>query len=194
MKTLDFKRVMRGYDPEAVDQAWTEMDEQLSVVNASNKELRLQLNNLREQNSESGNRLQHYEQIEKDLRDALLSAQRIANQVKEDATKQADELLQSAHLESESILNEARRISELKEAEAVATLIEKQKEINGIQEQIQELTEQKAALQRQVDEAIRYLETVKGLLEPPFNSPAQDSISTEHDEFLGEDDVKKALF
>lgn len=185
---------MRGYDPEAVDQAWTEMDEQLSVVNASNKELRLQLNSLREQNSEWGNRLQHYEQIEKDLRDALLSAQRIANQVKEDATKQSDELLQSARLESESILNEARRISELKEAEAATALIEKQKEINEIQEQIQKLTEQKAVLQNQVDEAIRYLETVKGLLEPIINSPAQDSISTEHDEFLAEEDVKEALF
>lgn len=177
---------MRGYDPEAVDQAWAEMEDQLSVVNANNKELRLQINSLREQNTEWGNRLQHYEQIEKDLRDALLSAQRIANQVKEDATKEADELLQSSRFESESILNEARRISELKENEAATMLIEKQEQISQTEGRIQELTEQKTALQSQVDQAIRYLEIVKGLLEPAIISSNQDSILTEQDSIITE--------
>lgn len=163
METPDFKRVIRGYDPEAVDKAWAETDRQLSEANAAHKELRLQINSLREQNSEWGNRLKHYEQIERDLRDALLSAQRIANQVKDEATKQADELRQFARNESETLLSEATRISESMEIEVETKLIEKRREILQIEEQIKGLAEQKTELQTQVDQAIRYLEMAKGL-------------------------------
>ena len=163
METPDFKRVIRGYNPEAVDQAWAETDRQLSEANATHKELRLQINSLREQNSEWGNRLKHYEQIERDLRDALLSAQRIANQVKDEATKQADELRQSARNESETLLSEATRISESMETEVETKLIEKRMEILQIEEQIKGLAEQKTELQTQVDQAIRYLEMAKRL-------------------------------
>ncbi len=166
METPDFKRVIRGYDPEAVEQAWAETDRQLSEANALNKELRLQINSLREQNSEWGNRLKNYEQIEMDLRDALLSAQRIANQLKEEATKQANDLIQSARSESETLLYEANRISELKEVEAETLLINKRAEISQIEDQIQELVEQKTEIQTLVNQAMQYLETVKGLLEP----------------------------
>ena len=171
MEIPDFKRVIRGYEPEAVDQAWAEADRQLSEANAGNKELRLQINSLREQNSEWGNRLKYFEQIEKDLRDALLSAQRIANQVKEDATKQADEIIQSARSESETLLNEATRISALKEVETETLLKDKQGEIVQIEEQIQGLAEQKTELQTMVDQAIHYLEKVMGLLGPSTIAP-----------------------
>ncbi len=170
METPDFKRVIRGYDSEAVDQAWSEIDRQFSEASAANKELRLQINSLREQNSEWGNRLKYYETIEMDLRDALLSAQRIANQVKEEATKQADELMQSARSESETILDEANRISESKELEVETMLIEKRMEIIQTEEQIQQLTEQKTELQTLVNQAIRDLKKVMGLLEPSIIS------------------------
>lgn len=175
LETPDFKRVIRGYDPEAVNQAWAETDRQLSEVNAVNKELRIQINSLQEQNSEWGNRLKHYEQIEKDLRDALLSAQRIANQMKEEATTQANELIQSARSESETLISEATRISELQGIETETLLIDKRGEIIQIEEQIQGLAEQKTELQTQVDQAIHYLEKVMGLLGPSTISSKQDS-------------------
>jgi cell division initiation protein len=165
LETPDFKRVFRGYDPEAVDQAWAETDRQLSEANASHKELRLQINSLREQNTEWGNRLKHYEQIEKDLRDALLSAQRIANQVKDEATKEADELRQSARNESETLVSEATRISESMEIDIETKLVEKRLESLQIDEQIKGLAEQKNELQAQVDQAIRYLELAKGVFQ-----------------------------
>lgn len=163
MESPDFKRVFRGYDSEAVDQAWAETDRQLSEVNAANKELRLQINSLREQNSEWGNRLKYYEQIEKDLRDALLSSQRVATQIKDEATIQSNEILQSARNESETLLIEATRISESKEIEVETMLIERRMEILQIEEQISELAEQKLRLKTQVDQAIRYLEMAKEL-------------------------------
>ena len=163
MEMPDFKRVIRGYDPEAVDQAWTETDRQLSESNDAHKELRLQINSLREQNTEWGNRLKQYEQIDRDMRDALLSAQRIANQVKDDATKQADELLQSARNESETLLSEATRISESMEIEIETKFNDKRMEILQIEEQIKGLAEQKTELQTRVDQVIRYLEMAKEL-------------------------------
>ncbi len=166
METPDFKRVIRGYDPEAVNQAWAETDRQLSEANAAHKELRLQINSLREQNAEWGSRLKNYEQMEKDLRDALLSAQRIANQVKDEATKQANELIQSARIESETLLSEATRISESLEIEIETKLIEKRMEVLQIEEQITGLDEQRTELQTQVDQVIRYLELAKGLFTP----------------------------
>jgi len=164
METPDFKRGFRGYDSDAVDQAWAENERQLSEANAANKELRLQINSLREQNQEWGNRLKYYEQIEKDLRDALVSAQRIANQVKDDAAKQAEDLVQSARIESETILSEAAQLSESKEQEADSLLIEKRMEIVQLEEQIQTLTEQKSELQNLVDQAMRYLDMIKDLI------------------------------
>ncbi|KJR46087.1 Cell division initiation protein DivIVA [Desulfosporosinus sp. I2] len=165
METPDFKRVFRGYDSEAVDQAWTETDRQLSEANAANKELRLQINSLREQNSEWGNRLKDYEQIEKDLRDALLSAQRVATQIKDEATKHADDILQFAHSESETLISEATRISESKEIEAESTLVEKRVEIIQIEEQIQGLMDQKAELQTKVDQVMHYLNMAHDLFD-----------------------------
>jgi len=163
LETPDFKRVIRGYDPEAVDEAWAETDRQLSEANASHKELRLQINSLREQNSEWGNRLKNYEQIEKDLRDALLSSQRIANQIKDEATKQVDELMQSAITESETLVSEATRISKSMEIEVESKLTEKRIEVLQIEEQIKGLSEQKAEIQVHVDQALGYLERVKTL-------------------------------
>jgi len=168
LETPDFKRVIRGYDPEAVDQAWVETDRQLSEANAAHKELRLQLNSLREQNTEWGNRLKHYEQIEKDLRDALLSAQRIANQVKDEAKKDADKLMESALNESETMLSEATRISESMEIDVETKLVERRMEVLQIEEQIKGLADQKAELQTQVDQAIRYLEMAKEVFTIPL--------------------------
>ncbi|MHB8074831.1 DivIVA domain-containing protein [Desulfosporosinus fructosivorans] len=176
METPDFKRVIRGYDPEAVDQAWAETDRQLSEANAAHKELRLQINSLREQNVESSNRLKNYEQMEKDLRDALLSAQRIANQVKNEASKQADELIQSARNESETLLSEATRISESMELDVETKLIEKRMEILQLEQQIESLAEQKAQLQTQVDQAIRYLEMAKEVFIFDISSNADQQV------------------
>ena len=195
MKTSDFKRVMRGYDPEAVDQAWTEMEDQLSVVNATNKELRLQINSLREQNTEWGNRLKHYEEIENDLRDALLTAQRTASQLKDDAAKQAEELLNSARSESETMLSEANRIFESKELEIDRSLIGKREEIVRLEEKIAQLNEEiqilnkhKTELFTQADQAIRYLEIIKDLLEDPSPFITPNADLDEHSIILAEED------
>ena len=178
----DFKRVMLGYDPDTVDQALADIDRQFTEANAANKELRLQINNLREQNSEWEKRLKHYEEIEIDLRDALLNAQRIANQIKDEATKQADELRESARKESEAIIAEAARIAKSKQHQAEAMLSEKRTKINKMDEQIRQLAETKAELQALVEQTLGHLAKASELLySSPLSSERKAAIPSKVD-------------
>ncbi|KLU67788.1 chromosome partition protein Smc [Desulfosporosinus acididurans] len=167
MEMPDFKRVIRGYEPEAVDQAWAETDRQLSEANAANKELRLQINNLREQNTEWGNRLKSYETMESDLRDALLSAQRAANQIREEANQKAETLSKSARDESDAIIAEANRLAEERKTEIEADLIEKKQEIFKLQEEIQVLIIKRDKLRNLVEKSLQHFEIIQNLLGDP---------------------------
>ncbi|MDA8227246.1 MAG: DivIVA domain-containing protein [Desulfitobacterium hafniense] len=160
MELPNFKRVMRGYDPEAVEQAWADLQRQVAEANASNKELRLQINSLREQNNEWGNRLKAYEKMERDLRDALLSAQRIAAQLQDEAQQKAEELLTSARSESEKTIAEAHKLAELKEAEIDNLIADKRHEQITLEQRIEELSQVKDDLERRVEQAGKYVNEI----------------------------------
>lgn len=165
MESLTFKKIMRGYDPDEVDKAYAELQHKLDEANASNRELRLQINSLREQNAEWGNRLKSYEGMEKDLRDALLSAQRVAGQVKDNAEQDAQALLENAKNEAETLFNEStqrveQRVSELKEEETQA-----EASLSQLQERISELTLEKVELETRMEKASNQLELLRQTLE-----------------------------
>jgi cell division initiation protein len=160
----NFKRVMRGYDPEEVDKAWAEFQRNLAEANASNRELRLQVNSLREQNNEWGNRLKSYEKMELDLRDALLSAQRVANQVRDEAKRNAEQVLEQARIDAESRITETqlqadRQLSELEESTAIKTKL-----LSDLEEKISELSTRKEILEERMDKAQVQLEYLQRLL------------------------------
>lgn len=159
-----FKRVMRGYDPEEVEHAWSEIQRFVSELNANHKELKLQVNSLREQNQEWENRLKSYQSIEKDLRDALLSAQRIANQVEEEAQHKADTLLATAQDEATRIMDEAKQWADNKTAEVDDLLTKRQTEIAELQQEYNELIGLKTNLAKQIEESIIHLKAIKELL------------------------------
>lgn len=165
MESLTFKKIMRGYDPDEVDKAYAELQHKLDEANASNRELRLQINSLREQNTEWGNRLKSYEGMEKDLRDALLSAQRVAGQVKDNAEQDAQALLENAKNEAETLFNEStqrveQRVSALKEEATQA-----EASLSQLQERISELTLEKEELETRMEKAGTQLELLRQTLE-----------------------------
>jgi cell division initiation protein len=165
MESLTFKKIMRGYDPDEVDKAYMEIQHKLDEANASNRELRLQINSLREQNGEWGNRLKSYEEMEKDLRDALLSAQRVAGQVKENAEQDAQLLIENAKTEAETLFTEStqsveQRVAELKEEEMQA-----QSSLNELQERISELRLEKEELETRMEKAATQLEILRQTLD-----------------------------
>ncbi|MFZ3101498.1 MAG: DivIVA domain-containing protein [Desulfitobacteriaceae bacterium] len=147
----DFKRVLRGYDRVEVEQSWAEISSMVTDSNAAIKEMKLQLNSLREQNTEWGNRLKNYEKMESDLRDALIGAQRIAKQVQEDAEHKAEELLSSAQLEVIALLNEAQEDIRKREEEANRQLLNNQIKISNMEDEIFELTSKKDEIIKKVE-------------------------------------------
>jgi cell division initiation protein len=161
----NFKRVIRGYDTEEVDKAWAEFQRNLSEANASNRELRLQINSLREQNSEWGNRLKAYEKMEKDLRDALLSAQRVATQVREEAERTAQQVLEQAKVEAETLVTETQLETERKVTELDELISSKTGLLTELEERISELTTQKEILEGRMEKSLVQMEILRSLLE-----------------------------
>lgn len=164
MKLPNFKRVMRGYEPESVDQAWAEMQQQLADLNAANKELRLQVNSLREQTQEFEHRLKSYVEIDKDLRDALLNAQKIANQVREEAESKAEKLLESARAEAEMTIEEAKSEAERKAAELESLIAGQRAELASLEQEKNALQSAKDSLEQMLEQAVSHLEVAAALL------------------------------
>lgn len=165
MELPNFKRVMRGYDTEEVDKAWAESHRNLAEANASNRELRLQINSLREQNNEWGNRLKSYDKIELDLRDALLSAQRVANQVREEAERSAQQVLDQAKSDAETLRLDTQFRSEQKVSELEEIVTMKTELLSELEGRIYELANQKEILETRMEQAQVQLELLKNILE-----------------------------
>lgn len=160
----NFKRVMRGYEPEGVEQAWEELQRHLGEANTANKDLRLQLNTLRDQNSELLERINYYEKIESDLRDALLSAQRVANQVKEDAGSQSALIIAGARAEADELVHAARQEAALRQAELEEFFQSSEQAKTQLELEITELTARKYDLEQQVETAYQGLVEIKEIL------------------------------
>ncbi len=159
-----FKRVMRGFDPEEVEKAWAEMRQQVFDLTAAKKELELQVNSLREQNREWEHRVRSYEQIEKDLRDAMLSTQRIANQVEEEARRQSESILTEAKQEADTLVTQARQTAESKLAEVDRIMEERRTDIANLEVDYTKLQSLKVKLDNQLEHAIVHLQAVQEIL------------------------------
>ncbi|MDI6812375.1 MAG: DivIVA domain-containing protein [Desulfitobacteriaceae bacterium] len=160
----NFKRVVRGYEPEAVEEAWTQLKREIEEVSAANKELRLQVNSLREQNSELRTRLKDYEQVERDLRDAMIAAQRLAGQIREEAQTRAETQLAAAQAEAEAILQQAQTEAQAKLSSLTAETQDKEEEIAHLLEELSRLTTDKEGLQHRVTETLKFLAEAKAIL------------------------------
>lgn len=83
------KQMMNGYNVEEVDDF---LDEVTNDYTANYKEL----NSLKNQVEELNKRLEHYKSIEKTLQDALIMAQKTADEVKNVAQQKADQIVENA--------------------------------------------------------------------------------------------------
>jgi DivIVA domain-containing protein len=101
-KKGDFRRVMRGYDPDAVDNF-------LDEVVARMEEL------VRENQANTGKVAQmaeaiaDYRERERAMNDALVSAQQLREGMREQAQREADLVLREARSEGERIIADAKR-------------------------------------------------------------------------------------
>lgn len=116
-----FNRVLRGYDPEEVnnflDQIITRIEEMISEINAKDKEIeRLKKN---QGNPEVMERLAQYERMEDTLNRAIIMAQKTSDQLKVAAHKESEIMLDDAKKNASRIVNEALQRAEKIENDAM---------------------------------------------------------------------------
>lgn len=95
----DFKRKFHGYEPEEVQLFLRSVAEEVERLNLTNAELREEIGELRRQSEE-------HRQNERTLQETLVSAQKMAGNLQEQAKSEAESVIRNARQKSERILQE----------------------------------------------------------------------------------------
>ena len=94
IRKQEFRKTMRGLDGDEVYAFLTTVAEEYEAVLSDNKKLRERIVELEE-------RLKEYKSIETNLRNTLLTAERVTNEAKENARKEANLIVREAEVEAE---------------------------------------------------------------------------------------------
>ncbi len=101
VRTQQFRRVFRGYDPAGVEDFRTRVAEELERQLRERAALDERLHNFREQ-------LKVFREREKALNDALVLAQQVRTDAEQAAKREADVMIREAHMSGDQIVREAR--------------------------------------------------------------------------------------
>lgn len=96
----EFKRGLRGYNPEEVDEFLDEVIENYEQLYKDNSKLKEKVTLANEQ-------IEHYKKIESTIQNTLLLAQNAADQAKTSAEKEADMVIKNANETAQRILDKA---------------------------------------------------------------------------------------
>ena len=101
LKKADFKRGLRGYNPDEVQQLLASAAESLEEAVRDNKELKEKIIQLQE-------RLRYYESMEKTINETMLMAQKSSAATRQATEREAELIVARAEVEAEKLLEEAR--------------------------------------------------------------------------------------
>ena len=101
-KKGDFRRVMRGYDPEAVDNFLDEVVARMEELVRDNSAMASRVSSMTEAIAE-------YRERERAMNEALVSAQQLREGMREQAQREADLALREARAEGDRIIADAKR-------------------------------------------------------------------------------------
>ena len=96
----EFKKAIRGYSPEEVDEFLDDVVENYEELYKENSRLKDSLNRANE-------KIEYYEKLEITIQNTLLLAQNAADQAKESSEKQADLIISNANETAQRILDKA---------------------------------------------------------------------------------------
>ena len=96
----EFKRGLRGYNPEEVDEFLDEVVENYEELYKDNSKLREKVASLTEQ-------IEHYSKIESTIQNTLVLAQNAADQAKSSAEKEAELVVKNANETAQRIVDKA---------------------------------------------------------------------------------------
>src|SRR5690606_30119277 len=101
VRRYDFGSAMRGYDRQRVDQFREQLAEELERLIRANGELEAKVRNVHEQ-------LKHFRERDKAINEALVSAQQLREEVKEQAQREADLIMREAQSAASKLQEDAR--------------------------------------------------------------------------------------
>ncbi|HEX2076287.1 MAG TPA: DivIVA domain-containing protein [Longimicrobium sp.] len=101
-KKGDFRRAVRGYDPAAVDDFLDTVSARMEELVRENVMASARLESMTES-------IANYRERERAMNEALVSAQQLREEMREQAAREADLVLREARAEAERIVGEARR-------------------------------------------------------------------------------------
>lgn len=100
-RRYEFGKAMRGYDPERVNQFRDQVAEELERLTRANQDLDAKARGFHEQ-------LRAFRERDKAINEALVSAQQLRNEIREQADKEGQLVVREARAEAERLLDEAR--------------------------------------------------------------------------------------
>jgi DivIVA domain-containing protein len=101
VRRYDFGRALRGYDPERVDQFRDQVAEELERLTRLNQDLEAKARNFHEQ-------LRAFRERDKALNEALVSAQQLRAEIREQSERESQLLLREARAQADHIIEAAR--------------------------------------------------------------------------------------
>lgn len=101
VRRYDFGRALRGYDPERVDQFREQVAEELERLTRLNQDLDAKARGFHEQ-------LRAFRERDKAINEALVSAQQLRAEIREQAEKEAQLVLREARADGDKLVEEAR--------------------------------------------------------------------------------------
>lgn len=140
-KRGDFKKLMRGYDPQEVDVFLELVAERLEALVRENIQLRDRTSTLQEQVEAQAGR-------EQAVQDALVTAQELRKDIRDQSQREADHIMREAE-------SEARRMVAEAEAEVRSRLRDVERQLDRSRDSLQELERRRK----------RFLKEFRGLLQ-----------------------------
>jgi DivIVA domain-containing protein len=101
VRRYEFGKALRGYDPERVDQFREQVAEELERLSRLNQDLDAKARGFHEQ-------LRAFRERDKAINEALISAQQLRGEIREQADKEAQLIIREAKAEGDKMLEEAR--------------------------------------------------------------------------------------
>ncbi len=152
-----FTRVLRGYDPEEVNEfldqviaqvqkmvkSMKEKDKKIAIMNEKIKKLESTVNST----SSVREKLSQYERMESSLNNAMMMAQKTSDQIKVNAHRESVVILDNAKKNASRIVNEALMKAERQELEAERI----KRDINIFKRKMSDLLESQLEMVRDMD-------------------------------------------
>jgi DivIVA domain-containing protein len=116
VRRYEFGKALRGFDPERVNQFRDQVAEELERLSRVNQDLDAKARGFHEQ-------LRAFRERDKAINDALVSAQQLRSEIREQAEKEGQLIIREAKAEAERLLDEAR--AEIRRVEDQLTTLDR---------------------------------------------------------------------